>query len=790
MKVSLKWLREFVECPPDADSISELLTMAGIEVEGIHSQGVSIQKVVVAQILESDRHPNADRLSVCKVDDGSGTTLQIVCGAKNYKVGDKVPLAQAGAVLPGDFKIKAGKLRGVDSQGMMCSAKELGLAEDAEGLLILSPDLRPGTPLAEIFPADTILDLEITPNRADLLSHEGIAREIAALTGHSSKPAHLFSPEQADGETIQTESSACPFYTVRSFEGVQVSPSPEWLRMRLEGLGLRSINNVVDITNLVLMETGQPLHTFDADKLRGALRVRFALKGESLLALNGKTYALTEEDLVIADGSGPVAIAGVMGGDATAVSDSTTRVALESATFSPSFIRRTARRLGLSSDSSYRFERGVDIAGVLRGAQRARNLLQELAGATSGPLQTSAGSDSADLGALLMGLTPVLQVPLRFERIASLLGAPVPEAKIDQILSALGLSKSSGGWAVPSFRPDLTREVDLIEEIARVVGIGQFPARTQAWFSESSTTDHRHDKLMDWRRRAAGQGLYEARTLTLVSERMSQSAFATRPILRVKNPLNEDQVVLRPTLIPGLLEAASRNARAGIKSIRLFEIGRVFAAQSPEEETSLGILLSGPTQPASWRSELKREVDLFDLKGTLSKVLDAEISFRPIAAAGYLGVAVEIEFCGSAIGIAGQLRPSEARQIDVTGAIVAAEVNLEPLLALQKQAAVYKALPKFPSVTRDIALIAPRSLAHSEVEHTLRSANEELLVDVELFDVFTDPEGVRVPADAKSLAYSLTYRTTDRTLTADEVNAAHSRLKQKLVSALGVTARE
>jgi phenylalanyl-tRNA synthetase beta chain len=790
MKVSLNWLREFVECPKDSSSLSELLTMAGIEVEGIHTQGVNIEKVVVAQILESDRHPNADRLSVCRVDDGSGTPLQIVCGAKNYKVGDKVPLAQAGAVLPGDFKIKVGKLRGVDSQGMMCSAKELGLAEDAEGLLILNADLQPGTPLADIFPADTILDLEITPNRPDLLSHEGIAREIAALTGRIAKSAHTFSAETADAETLQTDAAACPFYTVRSFERARVSASPDWLRMRLEAIGLRSINNVVDITNLVLMETGQPLHTFDADKLRGALRVRFARNGETLEALNGKTYKFTEEDLVIADGSGPVAIAGIMGGESTAVSDSTTRVMLESATFNSSLIRRTARRLGLSSDSSYRFERGVDVAGVLRGSQRARDLLQELAHATSGPLQTSAGNESLDLGALLMGLTPVLQVPLRFERIASLLGATVPEAKVDQILTSLALSKSTGGWAVPSFRPDLTREIDLIEEIARVVGIHHFPARTQAWFSESSTTDHRHDQLMEWRRRAVGQGLYEARTLTLVSERMSQSPFATRSILRVKNPLNEDQVVLRPTLIPGLLDAAGRNARGNSKRIRLFEVGRVFAAESVEERTSLAILLSGPTAASSWRPETAREVDLFDLKGVLSKVLGCEVCFRPVAAAGNLAIAVQIEICGKTVGMAGQLRPSEARQIDIPGAVVAAEVDLEGLLSGSKVTPVYKALPKFPSVTRDIALIAPRSLPHSEIERTLRSANEELLEGVELFDVFTDAQGIRVPADAKSLAYSLTYRAADRTLTTDEVNAAHSRLKQKITSELGVTARE
>jgi phenylalanyl-tRNA synthetase beta chain len=790
MKVSLNWLREVVEFREDAARLSQLLTMAGVEVEEILERGADFPKVVAAQIVSSEQHPNADRLSVCKVDDGSGKHLQIVCGAKNYKVGDKVLLAQAGAVLPGDFKIRVGKLRGVDSEGMLCSASELGLTDTSDGLLLLDPAAEPGTPIATLFPADTVLDLEITPNRPDVLSHEGIGREVAALTGCAWHPKASFSAETATGSETPAVGAGCPLYSVRHLEGVSVGPAPEWMRQRLEALGMRAINNVVDITNWVMLETGQPLHAFDADKLRGSLGVRFAVPGESIVALDGKTYALSTSDLVIADESGPVAIAGVMGGAGTAVDEGTQRVALESAAFEPGLIRRTSRSLGLSSESSYRFERGVDAAGTLRASQRAASLLAELAGARPVALQVGGGDPGTDVDALLMGLTPVRHVPLRLERVGALLGAAVPEARISQILGALGLSKSDGGWDVPTHRSDLTREVDLIEEIARIVGIEYFPASTRAHFSHASPADAQYDRLMNLRRAAMGQGLFEARSLTLVSERMALSPFVQVPLQRVKNPLNEDQVVLRPALVPGLIEAAARNARSGVKQVRLFEVGRVFSAEGTEERTHLAVVLAGAAASPNWRCATAPDVDLFDLKGVLSAVLGKTVEFAPAAATGSLGLAVRVLVDGVDAGIAGQLRPSEAKALDLGGALLAAEIELDGQLARPAAAARFQELPRFPHTTRDIALVAPLELSHGRVVEVLESGQEPLLQGVTLFDVFTDPTGVRVPAGAKSLGYSLTYRSAERTLTAEEVNSAHARLKQLLAAELGVQPRE
>jgi phenylalanyl-tRNA synthetase beta chain len=790
MKVSLNWLKELVDFDKDAASLSELLTKAGVEVEGIESKGAAFPHVVVAQILASEQHPNADRLSVCRVDDGSGTPLQIVCGAKNYKVGDKVPLARAGAVLPGNFEIRVGKLRGVDSQGMLCSADELGLAENSEGLLILDAAATVGVPLEELFPADTVLDLEITPNRPDLLCHKGIAREVAALLGKPWKSVHEFVSETAYIGSVSVLAAECSLYSVCHLTGVKVAPSPSGLRQRLEAVGVRSINNVVDITNWVMLELGQPLHAFDTRKLNGGLRVRFAQDGESFQALDGKVYKLASEDLVIADDSGPVALAGIMGGASTAVDEHTVEVSLESAVFDAAHIRRTSRRLGLSSESSYRFERGVDVAGVFRASQRAAGLLQELAHAVPGDLSVASGNAQVDIAALLMGLTPVRHVDLRLERITALLGAPVAEARVEQILSALGLSRAQDGWEVPSHRGDLTREVDLIEEIARIVGIEHFPPGTKARFSASSQADHHYDKLMQLRRRAVAQGLFEARSLTLVSERMGQVAFPQEEILRVKNPLNEDQVVLRPAIVPGLLDAATRNARAGVKDVRLFEVGRTFAHAQVEERMHVGIVIAGPAWTPNWRSASVPDADLFNLKGMLAVLLNAKVDFEQLPASDLLGVAVRVLADGKPVGIAGQVRPSEAKARDLVGTVIAAEISLETFLLESRRAPVYVEVDRFPAVTRDMALVAGAEVTHEQILAVLKGAQEPLLRSVELFDVFCDATGQRVPVGSKSLGYSLTYRSAERTLTANEVNTAHTGLKQRVTAQLGVQARE
>ena len=798
MKVSLNWLRELVDLPTDVPQLTDLLTLAGVEVEEVIQLGVAIPNVVVAQIRASVQHPNADRLSVCQVDDGSGAVRQIVCGAKNYAVGDKVPLALPGAVLGPDFKIKVGKLRGVESQGMLCSADELGLPKGADGLLILPAEARVGAPLSELFPGDTVLDLEVTPNRPDLLSHAGIAREIGVLTERAvRRPKAVATGEDFAAGAIDVASQECRFYSALEISNVQVGPSPEWLRAKLEAVGLRAINNIVDVTNFVMLEMGQPLHAFDADKLDGDIRVRMAREGEEFPALDGRTYKLGPQHLVIADASRAVALGGVMGGEGSSVTAATRNIILESAHFAPASIRRTSRELGLASDSSYRFERGVDIAGVLRASQRAAALIVELAGGTRGELGIGMAGDSP------IGFDPVATmhdsgepvfthtVALRPQRVTALLGVEIPLVRIDGILTGFGLGKTDAGWEIPSFRQDLTREIDLIEEVARVVGLDAIPARVQAQFAAASATDRAYDRAMALRRALVAQGFAEARTLTLIGDQMPGPAFThtgAASLLRVKNPMNDEQVILRPGLLPGLLKALGDNARAGAKAIRLFEIGRTFNVQAPEEFTHLALVLSGPTAERSWRGGEGSEADLFHLKGVVAAVLGAGAEFVP-AENPTLALTLTIKVGGKDVGYAGQLWPKDARALDATAPVLFAEIDLGALPAEQASRR-YREVPRFPATSRDIALVAPLALAQAEIEAVLQRAKEPLLASVELFDVFTDPTGARVPADRKSLAYSLTYRSAERTLTAEEVNAAHAKLKERLRTELAVSLRE
>lgn len=812
MKVSLNWLKEFVELLPSVEALVDLLTLAGVEVEGIESRGVKIEKVVVARILESAQHPNADRLSVCKVDDGSGQPRQIVCGAKNYKVGDKVPLALPGAVLPGDpstgsgqvFKIKIGKLRGVESEGMMCSARELGLGESHEGLLILPRDAKVGAPLSELFPSDTILDLEITPNRADLLSHIGIAREIAALTGKeflftaksakSAKGSENLENLRALRGSFEIEIEApvkCPFYTAQKISNVKIASSPPWLRERLESVGVRSINNIVDITNFVMLEMGQPLHAFDADKLHGNIRVRIAREGEEFLALDGRTYKLTFDDLLIADEQRGIAIAGVMGGEEMGVTQTTTNVLLESAYFQPSSIRRTSRKLGLMSDSSYRFERGIDPEGVLAASRRVTDLILKLAGG------------KAEAAPAASGETPNFRrtVALRPERCSQVLGTTVAPSRVDEILTSFGLKKTGveNAWAVPSSRQDLTREIDLIEEVMRVFGIENIAGRAQGRFAPSSATDHTHDRDMRLRRTLSSLGFYEARTLALISNMAlanqlfrwlsNEITAQAAEILRVRNPLSEDHVALRPSLVPGLLATLEHNIRNGQRDVRIFEIGRIFQTNADGvERTHLGLLLTGAVQERSWREAKPRPLDFFDLKGVLASLGLGDFAYES-RENPELALSVAIRVSGIEIGHAGQLWPAKARALDIAEPVLVAEINLSAFDAgVVRQR--FSEIGKFPAMTRDIALIAPKNVTHAQINNVLQTSNEPLLAQAELFDLFTDPSGGKIAADQKSLAYSLTYRSAERTLTADEVNAAHALLKSRLKADLKVAFRE
>ena len=785
MKFSVNWLREFVELPPSIDALAELLTMSGVEIEGIQKRGADFDKVVVAQIMDSKPHPNADRLTVCVVDDGSGTKRQIVCGAKNYRVGDKVPLALPGAELTGGLKIRASKLRGVESEGMLCSAKELGVAEDAAGLLILSAEAKIGTPIRDLFPLDTILDVEITPNRGDLLSHFGLAREIAALTNKRFVGQALRLPSKAAGDAPALQKKGikisalreCPFYSARRIENVKVGPSPDWLRAKIESVGIRSINNVVDVSNFVMLELGQPTHAFDADKLSGEINVRLAHEAEEFLALDGKTYELTPENLVIADGERTVGIAGVMGGEESGVTDSTKNVLLESAYFLPASIRRTARDLNLPSDASYRFERGVDPQMILTASRRATELICKVAGAKSAATIAVAGELPPD--------PP--DVSLRYERLDQLVGIHIQPTTADAILTRFGLAKSDSAsrphWKIPSYRRDLQREVDLIEEIIRAHGIEKIPSADRSRFTPLSEADRNFDFETKLRHDLIAIGLTEARTSSLIAR--SELAKA-KGAIELRNPLSEDHVALRTSLIAGLLRAVARNIRAGTERIALFEIGNTFAPPTGEQQRKLAIALCGQTASAKdWRSAKKRQLDFFDLKGALNALGGFE--FRRSKQPGFVLMA-EIFYKTDRIGYGGQL--SATTSIGANAPVLIAEIDLTRIAQVKEHAQPFKEIDRYPEVTRDIAMFVGSQVTHAEILAAIASANEPLLEKVELFDLFMENDGQKKPEMKKSLAYSLTYRDKNRTLTSEEVSAVHARIRQRLRSGIGAELRE
>ncbi|MFN0128012.1 MAG: phenylalanine--tRNA ligase subunit beta [Verrucomicrobiales bacterium] len=802
MLISLNWLSDHLDLKGlSVEELSRLLTFAGVEVEGIEHKGVSSDRVVVAQILESAAHPDADKLSVCRVDGGQGGPWQIVCGAKNFKVGDKVPLALDGAVLPGDFKIKKGKLRGVESQGMMCSGKELGLGDDHDGLLILPADAPIGKPLGEYLGSDTLVEIEVTPNRPDLLSHFGLARELSALRGVAMREANpglqAVGPGQTDGgPTIQLRSEACPYYTARLIRGVKVGPSPAWLKAKLESIGLRPINVVVDITNYILHDLGQPLHAFDLGKLRGGVIVRHAVEREAFKALDENTYLLTPDDLVIADHDGPVALAGVMGGTESGVTAVTTDVLLESAYFVPASVRRTSRRLGLTSDSSYRFERGVDPAMIDVASERAAQLIVELAGGT------------VDGGLRVAGTCPNFtgEVPLSGDHVRKLLGSTISNDEIAAILAGLGLRRQESGgaghsmiWAVPSHRQDLRRPVDLIEEVARVAGLDGIPSRTEAPFATPSADDVSYDFQLALKTRLAALGFCEAQTIKLISSSQLNDSLGidrrrVEP-LALKNPLSEDHTHARPSLLPGLLAVAAHNARQGAAALRFFEVGTVFAASpNPKagsaEAQALAIMLSGPHAPSSWLKKGPYPSDIFDLRGVLEQVmgrpdLRLKKSDHPLLVLG-----AEVMLGGKVVGLAGQVQPARARALDAPHPIFVAELNLAALEKALGTSRRYAEIPRFPASTRDVALEVAADFAHGQIDDFFaRQVKEPLLVEVALFDVFSDPEGIRVPAGRKSLAYSLTYRDPGRTLESSEVDAVHRRVVDALTGKLPVSVR-
>lgn len=795
MKVSLQWLESHLDLADfSIEQLCDLLTFSGIEVEGVESLP---DHLVVAQILSSEPHPGADKLSVCQVDDGSGQTRQIVCGAKNYRVGDKVPLALPGCVLTAPdgkrFEIREGKLRGVDSLGMMCSAQELGLANESDGLLILDPEAKSGAPMAELYP--TVFELEITPNRPDCLSHLGVARELAALLRRPLKGRGEYCDSQTtvrpgESSELRLETAGCTFYTARIIRGVRVTESPAWLKQRLESIGLRPINNIVDLTNYVLFETGQPLHVFDLAKLEGAVVIRQASEGEALLALDGKEYILSAKDVVIADEHKALAIGGVMGGEDSGVTGATTDILLEVAHFDPPSIRHTSRRLALHSDSSYRFERGVDPLQVMGNSELATRLIEELSGGKADPELLTVGSPGE----------PPASIELDGDLCRAVIGAPVTDPEIAEVLLALGLKKSTTGWEIPSYRRDLERPIDLIEEVARIRGLDAVPASNRSIYTPASKADLAYDFLCSLRNRLVALGFFETRSLKLISAAQLNDDLANQyrgmNPLRLKNPLNDEQDYLRSGLLPGLLATAARNQRFGQSNLRLFEAGRVFTATPKGDEIEhehLALLLTGTRNPRSWAHDGAVTLDLHDLRAALDVVCGQKVNLTPLPD-GKLMCACSIEL-GSGkkavkLGSAGILPPARARELDLPAPVVLAELDLKKLMTACSRERVFAELSRFPGSSRDVAILAPISLAAGELKDFIETYNEPLLVSVELFDVFADPTGSKLPADKKSLAFSLLYRREDRTLEASEVEASHAKLLDSIRQKFGVEFRQ
>lgn len=779
--------------------IDDLLTFAGVEVEGISSKGVPSEKIVVAQVKSAEQHPDADKLKICQVDAGEGELRQIVCGAQNYKVGDKVPCALPGSDLGGGFVIKEGKLRGVASNGMLCGAGEIGLTDVEDGLMILPEDSVVGQKLQDVFDADTIIEVEVTPNRPDLLSHTGMARELAALAGLERKALDIPIVQTSDAVDfikLNAEDS-CPYYTGVKISGVKVTESPEWLKTMLEAIDLRPINNVVDITNYVLHELGHPLHAFDAAKVSGVLDIRMAADGEKFKALDEEEYDLTSDDVVISDDSGEVlALGGIMGGLDSGVTETTTDIILESAYFTPSNIRRSSRRLILSSDSSYRFERGSDPQSVLASSAFAVKLITELAGGT------------ADAVTAVAGEAPTLtsEVELNVVKLDQLMGGSISLKDAEGILTRLGLEKREGNlWQVPSYRLDLPRHIDLVEEIARVHGLDKVPSRFAGTFVKESDVDASYDYQMSLRKTLAGIGFYETQTIKLIAESapdatvaQMDTALPVRPlqdgdVIRVALPLSEDHAIMRPSLTPGLVATAARNIRQGVKSLRFFEIGRQFrnaggGKAKDLEADSLALLMGGDSAPSGWDSEGKR-IDAFDVKAAIQALLpNKSIQLSPREREGFI-LAADVMCEGKPVGAFAQLSPAKCRELGSASPIYLVELELKKCQQLSAGVNQVDELPQFPGSSRDAAMEAPVSMPNVDIEKAIKKHNEMLLVSSACFDLFVDPTGEKLPADKKSIAYTFHYRSPERTMKAKEVDQAHQKLLDHLASALPITFR-
>jgi len=816
MRVSLKWLKEILpgieQHYSDLGEFTYTLDMTGTAVESIQITGDGLDGVVVGQIVEKTKHSGADTLWVTQVDVGTDEPLQIVCGADNFEAGDKVPVATVGSVLPGDFKIKKSKLRGEVSYGMNCSARELQVGGDADGLLILPVDAPVGMPFASYYDmSDTILDLEITPNRPDCLSMQGIAREMAAVFGLPTPNLDYVATDTTKAETgedVHTyatvtveDADACPRYAARVIRGVKVGPSPDWLVERVEAAGARSINNIVDITNMVMFETGQPFHAFDLDAIakdeqgRAAVIVRMADAGETITTLDDVERTLTSDNLLIADPDGPITLAGVMGAENTEVADATTSILLEAAVFDQAITSRTSRGFSLISESSLRFERGVDPESTLAAMDRCAQLIAEL------------GQGSLAPGTIDNYPVPYQRhsIDLPIARVNALLGTDLDIGTCADILRRLQFEIATDVDAamlrvsVPGFRDEVRRDVDLIEEILRLYGMENTPATLPGGrerIGGLTSTQKLRRKLEST---LHATGLYETITLPFASPKDYQALGIAVDFADLHNPLTHDQSALRAQLLPNLLHSVALNIKRGTRNVQLYEIGTVFTAvdgrKQPKEAEHVCAVLSGSWNKLSWNKPA-RELDFFDAKGIIETLLrelgidrahfvapdDADYShLQP-------GRIAEMHIGGHCRGVVGQLHPSKAQAFDIDQPVICFELQCKALYKAAKDLSEVQMPSKYPGIDFDIALLVDASTSAESIAQRIESLGKKTpLQSVRLFDVY---QGKNLPDGKKSLAFALNYRADDRTLTHAEVEPAHLRLLQGLEKATGAILRD
>ena len=790
MKFSQSWLRSFVDAKLEGDEFSHLLTMAGLEVESEEPVAPPFSGVVVGHVQAVDKHPDADRLRVCQVAVGAGEPLLIVCGAPNVTPGMKVPCALPGAELPGSLRIRVSRVRGVDSHGMLCSARELGISEDAAGLLALPADAPTGSDVRQLLDLDDrLLTLKLTPNRADCLSLEGIAREVAALTG---QPLRLLevapvAASIASARQIVLEApEACPLYCGRVIADVDATaPTPDWMRRRLERCGLRSISALVDITNYVMLELGQPLHAFDNARLCGAIRARMARPGEQLRLLNEQSITLHDDILLIADDRGPLAMAGIMGGEESGITHETRELFLEAAFFAPSAIAGRARRYAFGSDASHRFERGVDFGGTSRALERATRLILDICGGHAGPLSQATAR-----------LPERLPVRVRASRVARVLGASLGAERVGELLARLGfpLAREGESFVVvpPSYRFDLAIEEDLIEEIARLQGYEQIPAAAPRASLSMLPQSENTRSLPRLRQILADCGYQEVVNYAFVDERWEVDFAANAGAIRLANPIAAHLGVLRSSLIGGLVANVATNLRRKQSRIRLFESGRCFFrddAGAPvhgfRQPWKLAALAYGSALPEQWACTT-RNVDFFDLKADLEFLLAPLVAeFAPCPhPALHPGRSARVTLAGQAIGFIGELHPEWQQKYELPLVPVFFEVDLDPLLAAR--------LPQFgevsrqPPVIRDLAIVVDQALEVRRLIEGMRLNGPPIVQEITLFDVYL---GRGVEAGKKSLAFRIVMQDTEKTLLEAEVDAAVQQLVAYLQDAFAAQLR-